>query len=362
MKQNVPLLGLLLVVGACNYLSTERGQTSVLYASHSNDSDLHAFFIDNISGALRWTNGSPYPRRGRIDSAAVHPVSKRLFLLIGSKIQAVSIGETGELVTELEVQLPSWEGNIAMHPNGRYLYKATPRTSNMRPYITIIDLSQEAVGKDQMRHVETERDTGFVAFDTTGELFFSLGGSKPEYNATMSTFKVDGETGDLSRSGPPEKLPPGAKKICVHPENKALYALTRHPYSGDSCITVFEHLALSGTLLPANRPIQLSGRVSDMTLTPDGRYLYATVRGDNRVVGFRTDENGLLQTLGTWWRTGDSPSSLALTPDGQFMYVTNENSQDISGFRIRDDGSLVPLADSPLPIGARVESAFVATQ
>ena len=91
---------------------------------------------------------------------------------------------------------------------------------------------------------------------------------------------------------------------------------------------------------------------ADLHITPDGRYLYATNRGHDSVVGYAIGEDGALRLLGHTPCRGKTPRNFAIAPDGSLLFVGNQDSDNIAIFRIEKDGSLVfmKIVDFPTPV------------
>ena len=79
---------------------------------------------------------------------------------------------------------------------------------------------------------------------------------------------------------------------------------------------------------------------SDLVVTPDGKYLYAAVRGLNVLAAFAIHEDGTLSFLHNISCHGENPRGLALSPDARFLFSLNRDSGCIARFRREEDGSL----------------------
>src|SRR6185369_9282466 len=53
---------------------------------------------------------------------------------------------------------------------------------------------------------------------------------------------------------------------------------------------------------------------------------------------------------GSPFPVGDGPTDLSVTPDGHFLYVGHYGSEDIRGFRVGEAGELAALPGSPAPV------------
>lgn len=96
-------------------------------------------------------------------------------------------------------------------------------------------------------------------------------------------------------------------------------------------------------------------------LSPDGRFLYATNRGDaNELVAFAVDpRNGHLKFLKRYPTLGKTPREFAIDPSGRWLVVGNQESD--SAYFFRRDPATGELASDPkrLSIGSPVDFKFV---
>jgi YVTN family beta-propeller protein len=61
-------------------------------------------------------------------------------------------------------------------------------------------------------------------------------------------------------------------------------------------------------------------------LDPAGRYLYATLNGEGRVIRLDLDSGEVVDRV----RTGSAPRSMAISDDGLSLYVVNYNSNTLA--------------------------------
>ena len=96
-------------------------------------------------------------------------------------------------------------------------------------------------------------------------------------------------------------------------------------------------------------------------LSPDGRFLYATNRGDaNEIVAFSVDpNNGHVKLLKRYSTLGKTPREFAIDPTGRWLIVGNQESD--SAYFFRRDPQTGELASDPkeLSIGSPVDFKFV---
>jgi len=96
-------------------------------------------------------------------------------------------------------------------------------------------------------------------------------------------------------------------------------------------------------------------------LSPDGRFLYATNRGDaNEIVIFSIDPaNGYLKLVGRQSSLGQGPREFAIDPTGQWLIVGNQNSDTAYVFRRDKQTGLLEPNPKRIDIGSPVDFKLV---
>lgn len=93
-------------------------------------------------------------------------------------------------------------------------------------------------------------------------------------------------------------------------------------------------LKLLQTLPTARASYIENNYCADIHIGNNGKYLYGSNRGDNSIVTFRIDNNGLLSLVGHTSCGGNWPRNFVIDPSGKFLLVGNQKSNDISVFKI----------------------------
>jgi len=95
---------------------------------------------------------------------------------------------------------------------------------------------------------------------------------------------------------------------------------------------------------------QEGGSSSDIVITPDGRFLFAGIRGHKRnfdwISRYGVDSNGDVELLGL------TPADkilwgLALSPSGRYLLATAYEGATLTAFWIGDDGTFTKVASLP---------------
>lgn len=79
---------------------------------------------------------------------------------------------------------------------------------------------------------------------------------------------------------------------------------------------------------------------SDLHITPDGAYLYASNRGHDSIVCCKIAEDGSLKLLRRQPCGGKTPRNFVIDPTGSYLLVGNQDSDNITVFSIGEEGLL----------------------
>ncbi|GGC45085.1 3-carboxymuconate cyclase [Parapedobacter defluvii] len=72
---------------------------------------------------------------------------------------------------------------------------------------------------------------------------------------------------------------------------------------------------------------------ADIKLSPDGKFLYASNRGDaNTLAIYRVSVDGTLVKVGNQSVLGRVPRNFAISPDGRYLLVANQNTDEVVVF------------------------------
>lgn len=139
----------------------------------------------------------------------------------------------------------------------------------------------------------------------------------------------------------------------ITPDGRWLYATNQR--SGD--LSTFA-IDAAGMLAPVGNRVPAGGRPEGMAISPDGRFLYTNSIDANAVSAFTIGPEGQLGPLGVFptCENFQDPAACgavatAVTPDGKAVYATNTFSSQLAAFTVDATGALVPVPGSPLPSG-----------
>jgi 6-phosphogluconolactonase len=165
-------------------------------------------------------------------------------------------------------------------------------------------------------------------------------------------YRFDAAKGSLEPHGS-AALDPGAgpRHLAFHPDGKHLYVVNELL----STVTAFAYDAEKGALAPLQTvsalPAGFSGTswAAEVAVSPDGRFVYASNRGDDSLAVFRVDAStGRLSPAGHAPVGGKNPRHFTIDPTGRFILAAHQGSGTIAVLRID------PATGQPALTGARV--------
>ena len=162
-------------------------------------------------------------------------------------------------------------------------------------------------------------------------------------------YSFDEKNGKLKESNPAFVMTePGAgpRHLTFHPTNK--YAYLIEELTGT--ISAYRYAKGNFELLQniSALPADFMGSIgsADIHISPDGKFLYASNRGDlNTIAIFQINQKtGWLTPIGQQSTLGKTPRNFNFDPTGNFLLVANQNSDEIVIFRVdKKTGLLAPI-------------------
>lgn len=127
----------------------------------------------------------------------------------------------------------------------------------------------------------------------------------------------------------------GPRHFTFHPNKK--YAYLIEEMSGTVVAFAYKNGALTFLQRIATHPDGYKDAIgsADIHVSPDGRFLYASNRGDeNTITIFSVDQkSGKLQVKGFQPTLGKTPRNFMIDPTGRFLLVANQETNNIVIFR-----------------------------
>lgn len=186
----------------------------------------------------------------------------------------------------------------------------------------------------------------------------------------IMVYRVNPADAALTPNDPPfATVAPGSgpRHVAFSPDGKNACVLSEMACTA----TVFRWHGKSGklkllqtvSLLPPGTNVQGSFTAAEIAYRPDGRFVYATVRGHNSVTVLAVDaKSGNLSFVQNLPCGGNFPRGMGIDPSGRWLIVGNQKSGTVTSFSIdADTGKLTPTGQV-LSVGSAVDVKFAAGQ
>ncbi len=317
------------------------------------------------------------------------PSRKSESLLIVRAVEAAS----GKLTLELEKRVPLGftAATITSHPTRPWLYVASNRNRNGEAGGAMIQLNAD--GSYASKHVASlAHGYSYLSVDRSGRYLFgcSYGGGQVDVyalnedgaigkrvggldegrkaahcvlvspdnrfvyipyvkgNNALYQYRFDTKSGTLRSLNPKNAMPPvgtGPRHMAYHPRKPIAY-FSNEQHLGVSVYEIHDSGQLKlRQVCDAVKPLFEKKGVSssDIVITPDGKFLFAGIRGHSQEVDavsrYRIKEDGTVEHLGMT-KADKIPWGFTLSPDGKYVLVTGFKAGTLTAFAIDDSGEL----------------------
>jgi 6-phosphogluconolactonase len=257
---------------------------------------VEAYAIDPGTGMIKLLNRqslhSPIPAHLAVDPTGHHLVVANYiggdFVLLpietDGRLGPVSgeVKDTGSGPNEKRQEAPH-PHSVVFDPGGRFIAAADLGIDKLQ----VFRLTDGSLARVSEAPVAPGAGPRHIVFDLGGKRLYVVN----ELNATVTAFSYDPATGQIG---------------------KELQTVSTEPagYSGPHS-------------------------TAEIAVHPSGKFLYASNRGHNSIVGYRIDPStGLLSVLGFAAQGVNFPRNFAIDPSGKWLYVANQKGDTIVQFAI----------------------------
>lgn len=125
----------------------------------------------------------------------------------------------------------------------------------------------------------------------------------------------------------------GPRHMVFHPDKK--FAYCTEEMGGMISAYTFKQgkLIVVQRIFSYSKPIKGDYSTADIHISPDGKFLYASNRGENTISIFSIDKKGKLKLIDHHSTMGNTPRNFTLDPTGHFLLVANQLSDNIVVFK-----------------------------
>ncbi len=224
---------------------------------------------------------------------------------------------------------------LAVTPDGRFAYATSQHTGSIDQYAVGANGVLSALSPFSL----TLASAGSITISPDGRWLYAVTGAG---NGATTIFAIgdDGQLSPLSAGTMAETY-----GVTLTANGKYAYAYTAVGTIREFAVQADGTLAQLGDVTP-----NLSSG-EDITLSPDGRFLYVPDYGANVVVQYAVGTDGLLTPLATpTVAAGNGPVSVVISADGRKAYVANLLENTVAVFDVGSDGSLVAASKTTFAV------------
>lgn len=321
----------------------------IVYAGTFSERDskgIYVFEFDRIAQTL--TEVQTVSGRESPTYLEVHPSGKFLYAVYREKpenegtIAAFKIDVAGKLTKINEQSVGKNPCHISIDPRGKLLFVSNYASGNLIVYSINHDGSLspsthnfQYKGSSIHKERQKEPHTHSGISSLKGDFLYvsDLGIDK------IMIYEIDTKGNLYPAKTPLIETPPGTgpRHSVVHPNGN--YFFSNEELT--SSVASYKIDQRTGALQFVERVTMLSkdttaegNAAADIHLSPDGKFLYASNRGQDNLVVYRVDaDNGKLSYVEHAKAEGKHPRSFMIDDEGEFIFVANRFTDSITLFR-----------------------------
>ncbi|MGZ5152699.1 MAG: lactonase family protein [Burkholderiales bacterium] len=330
-----------------------------VYVSHQGSRQISVLRMSPATGELKKIQDISVT--GKAMPMAVSP--DRRFLFLGMRTEPYSFasfaidGATGMLTHLGDAPAVDSTPYICTDATGRFLLAAYNPEARTRRTGWI---SVSAIGPHGHLHaphqvIRTPPKTHAILRDPSNRFVFASSCD----GDVMVRYAFDAATGVLNPDGlPPVLVRPqsGPRHFVFHPNNRFMYLLNEY----DGSLYAFGYDARNGALseiqvssvVPPDFDKERVARAADLHFTPDGKWLYASVRTSLTIAVFRVEGMTGLLTPAGHFPAAKEPRGFNIDPFGRYLIAAGLHTNSLTAYKIdSESGALTKLADYPTAEG-----------
>lgn len=321
-------------------------------------SGLFAISVDPVSGKPT-ALGDAIAKDRDVAALAVDPQQRFVYVAAEQgRLDVYRIAPDGTLPPQPSstVAIEGMFNSLALDPLGRFAYGGSAFSSAIYGYKVDRDSGVLTAIGDPLTVGDGQHGGGnTLAIDPTGHFMYVSNA----FGFGIIGYEIDSTTGALGMiAGSPFGATgiPGDHNVfggalAIKPSGDYLYSV-------GGALNAFA-IAADGTLSlvngsPFTLDVESDADATNLSIDPQGRYLYATNAFLTRHIhGFQIDPgSGSLTPVPGSPFAANTPYSIAVDPSGRLLYVGVDDENSLDAYTIRrSDGSLTRIDGAPYPIG-----------
>jgi len=331
---------------------TETGRTAYLNQVEGVDNPSYLAIAKNEKFVYS-VNEIGGDRKGSITSYSFEPKSGKIAVINSQP-------STGTGPCYISVDKDQKHAFVANYGSGALSVLPINKDGSLAPVVQTIQDKGKGPNKDRQEgpHVHT----AVLTPDEKYLLFTDLGTDKVNIYRHKS-----GQDQPLTPAEPAEfsvMAGHGPRHIDFSPDKKHMYLLTEM----GGVIYVYDYDGPKSKQIEAISILAEGYKgatgAADIHVSPDGKFLYATNRGDaNEIVVFAINpESGRLTFVERKPSMGKTPRNFVIDPSGNYLLVANQNTDNVFVYRINKQTGKLSLTTSIIKVGNPVCLKFAAAE
>jgi 6-phosphogluconolactonase (cycloisomerase 2 family) len=348
----------ILLITLCSWLNFYSQNTYAFFGSFNRDKNtegIYVYELDTISGNL--SKITSFTGILNPSFLTLSPNGKYVFACTesktqnGGKVSSFEFKPENKSLTFINSQKSGGENPVylTVHQNGKWLVNGNytegsvsvyPISENgkIEPYVQNFQFLEGSVnpGRQDRSHIHS------TVFSPDFEYIFlpDLGADK------LRSYKFENNNKEpLKTSENPfiqTTLGSGPRHFTFHPNGKFAYCIEE--MGGAVSVYSYDNGKLNNLqrINTHSEKYKDDFESSDVHISPDGKFLYASNRGkENNIAIFSIQNNGTLKTIGYQSTKGKHPRVFGLDPSGKFLIATNAVSGDVVVFKRNSETGLL---------------------
>lgn len=260
-----------------------------------------------------------------------------------AKGAVILLKEDGSYLRHVAVTLNHPSAYLSLDRSSRFLLSA----DYGKGFVDVYALDGDGIPGKRVAALNEGRPTAHCILTSPDNNFAYV--SYVKENNALYQYRFAATSGQLSALDPKNANPPagtGPRHMTYHPSKPILY------FSNEQHLGVSAYDQQPSGQLKLRQICDAVDKTqpkdgvssSDIVITPDGRYLFAGIRGHTRpfdwISRYRVKETGDLELLGLT-PADKIPWGLALSPDGHYLLATAFDGGTLTAFQVTAAGELL---------------------
>ncbi|MCS3532237.1 lactonase family protein [Chryseobacterium sp. JUb7] len=345
----------------CTFLNFYTQNTYAFFGSFNRDKNLEGIYVyelDTIKGKL--SKIASYKGILNPSFITLSPNGKYIFACTESKtknagsVSSFEFDRKNKTLNFINKQKSGGENPVYLtaHKNGKWLVNGNytegsvsvypiSENGNIEPYIQNFQFSEGSVnpGRQERAHIHStvfSPDFDYIFFPDLGAdkiraYQFNSENKEPLQPAEIPFTKTTSGSGPRHFSFHPN----GKFAYCIEEMGGAISAYSYENGKLDNIQRIYTH----------SEKYKEDFESSDIHISPDGKFLYASNRGyENNIAIFSIQNNGTLKIIAYQSVKGKHPRVFGLDPSGKFLIATNAQSGTVVVFKRNSETGLLKKA------------------